>query len=196
MIIPLVAIALALSVPLTGGRVERLLALRLVGTWMVALALVVQVLITTIYVDDLSEQVGAVLHVATYLLAFAFFWRNRAVPGLWVIGLGGAMNFAAITANGGTMPARPVAIELAGLSPHAEFTNSGVVEDAALWFLGDVFALPAGVPFANVFSLGDLVLLLGLGLLLHRTCRDADLDARLAELEVGVEETGVVGNVP
>jgi hypothetical protein len=30
-----------------------------------------------------------------------------------------------------------------------------------LWFLGDVFAIPAGWPLANVFSVGDVLILLG-----------------------------------
>ena len=36
-----------------------------------------------------------------------------------------------------------------------EFANSDLVENAHLAFLGDVFAIPAGWPGANVFSVGD-----------------------------------------
>ena len=54
-----------------------------------------------------------------------------------------------------------------------------------LWFLGDVFALPARLPLANVFSVGDL--LIGLGMIafiiLSSTAeRESTVDwARLAQ---------------
>jgi hypothetical protein len=35
------------------------------------------------------------------------------------------------------------------------------VEGARLWFLGDVFAIPASWPLANVFSVGDLLIAIG-----------------------------------
>jgi hypothetical protein len=38
-----------------------------------------------------------------------------------------------------------------------------------LW-LGDIIPLPAG-PLANVLSIGDVVIFVGLLFLLHRTCR-------------------------
>jgi purine nucleosidase/pyrimidine-specific ribonucleoside hydrolase len=40
--------------------------------------------------------------------------------------------------------------------------NSAVIgPGTALWFLGDVFAVPAAVPLANVFSIGDVLIALG-----------------------------------
>lgn len=48
-----------------------------------------------------------------------------------------------------------------------QFTNSGVVADPNLLFLGDVFAVPAGSPLANVFSIGDVCMALGVFLLIH-----------------------------
>ncbi len=82
------------------------------------------------------------------------------------------MNLAAIAANGGTMPATPEALAVAGIAADGEhFVNSGVVEQARLWWLGDIFAVPASLPLANVFSLGDVVLLVGFGWLVHRVGR-------------------------
>ena len=48
-----------------------------------------------------------------------------------------------------------------------EFENSAVVDDARLWFLGDIFAVPEGIPFANVFSIGDVILVLGGAVAVH-----------------------------
>ena len=39
-----------------------------------------------------------------------------------------------------------------------------------LGFLGDVFAIPAGFPLANVFSIGDVLIVLGVGWGAHRIC--------------------------
>ena len=41
----------------------------------------------------------------------------------------------------------------------------GTVSDPRLGFLGDVLATPSSLPLANVFSIGDVVILIGLALL-------------------------------
>jgi hypothetical protein len=87
---------------------------------------------------------------------------------VWVVALGGALNFIAIVANGGVMPARRGALETAGLDVRGgEFANSDFVEGAHVGFLGDVFAIPDGWPGANVFSVGDVLMVLGALLVLH-----------------------------
>ena len=53
------------------------------------------------------------------------------------------------------------------------FENSNVVAGARLWWLGDVFAIPKGWPFANVFSVGDLIIVLAVAYLAHAWCRRA-----------------------
>jgi hypothetical protein len=42
--------------------------------------------------------------------------------------------------------------------------------DAPLGFLGDIFHTPGWLPIHNVFSVGDLVIVTGAFLLLHRAC--------------------------
>ena len=69
------------------------------------------------------------------------------------------MNLAAIAANGGIMPASPSALEAAGkIANPDEFTNSGAVANPKLAILGDILAWPEPIPLANVFSIGDIVL--------------------------------------
>ena len=58
------------------------------------------------------------------------------------------------------MPADPAALASVG-DRAAGQTNSVVVADPALRPLTDIFALPAWLPFANVFSVGDV--LIGIG---------------------------------
>lgn len=69
------------------------------------------------------------------------------------------------------MPASRWAVETAGISVRPdEFANSQALANPRLLPLGDVFAVPAGWPFANVFSIGDVVLLIGAFVVLRRAC--------------------------
>ncbi len=45
-----------------------------------------------------------------------------------------------------------------------------MLDDAKLQFLGDVFATPASLPLHNVFSIGDVILLVGVFVLVHVAC--------------------------
>jgi Family of unknown function (DUF5317) len=101
------------------------------------------------------------VHVLTYAVAAVFVVVNRHVAGLWLLALGGAANGVTIALNHGTLPADPHALEVAGISSGGRFVNSGVVQHPVLGWLGDVFAVPQGVPFANVFSAGDVLIVAG-----------------------------------
>ena len=150
-------------VPLLGGRLGALAELRLRGLWLVWTALGVQLVIFAP-----GGPAWPALHLASYALAAGFVWCNRGLPFVWLMALGGALNLTAIVANGGTMPASPTAIATAGLTGTGP-ANSAVVADPRLAFLGDVFAVPAGWPLHNVFSVGDILLVAGAVLLVHRT---------------------------
>lgn len=66
------------------------------------------------------------------------------------------------------MPAHPAALARAGLElPADQFLNSGPVEDARLWFLGDVFPLPGPDWLHTVFSVGDVLLFAGIFIVVH-----------------------------
>jgi hypothetical protein len=82
------------------------------------------------------------------------------------------MNLAAIAANSGTMPASPWAWRVAGLpTMTGGFENSNVTSGARLWWLGDVFAIPKGWPFNNVFSAGDVIIVIAIAYFAHSWCR-------------------------
>ena len=168
MLLGLALVAALVSVPLAGGRLTALadLSFRLPGLLLAALA--IQVLITSVVAGgDVWLQDAA--HLGTYALAGAWVLLNRRVPGLLVVGLGGALNLCAIAANGGVMPADPDALRAAGVLVEAgEFNNSAAIADPRLAWLGDVFATPASWPGANVFSVGDIVIVLGATWGLHR----------------------------
>ena len=159
-----------LLVPLLGGRWSGLAALELRAGRLLAGALALQVLVISI-VPTWPHAVLVALHAASYVLAVAFVWTNRRVPGVPLVAAGGGLNILAITANGGQMPASEAAVRQAGLPVDVEhFVNSGVLEDPRLPFLGDVFASPTWLPLQNVYSPGDLLLLAGACWMVHRTC--------------------------
>lgn len=169
MILPVSVLLVAATVPLTGGKLSRLALLRLAHTWAIVVALALQLVVT---VGTVSPVLGTSLHLVSYAFAAIFVVANRHIPGFVLTSSGGAMNLAAISANGGTMPAAPRALELAGIDASGEhFVNSGVVEAARLPWLGDVFAVPASWPLSNVFSVGDVVLVVGVAVLFHRVAR-------------------------
>jgi hypothetical protein len=163
----------AATVPLAGGRLAALADLRFRGVGLLAGALAVQVLILAV-LDDADPMLLGAVYIGTFLVAGGFILANRRVSGVPLIGLGGGLNATAIIANGGVMPARAGALEAAG-RPVAEesFRNSAALADPHLPWLGDTFAIPSGVPLANVFSVGDIVLVLGVLVLLHVTCETA-----------------------
>jgi len=77
------------------------------------------------------------------------------------VALGAISNLVAIVANGGYMPASAAAMAALGKSAPTVYSNSAIVPDPVLWPLTDIFALPTWLPGANVFSLGDVLIALG-----------------------------------
>ena len=154
-----------------GGDLGRLSELHLVGVRYLVAAMVIQAVAINTPSEHLPDAIAGGLHIASFALALWFVIANRTVPGVWIIALGGALNGIAVAANGGVMPASRWAIETSGVPlPDDQFTNSGAVEGARLAFLGDVFPLPGPDWIANVFSVGDVVLLVGGAVLMHRVC--------------------------
>ena len=172
MILGIAVAIIALTVPLSGGSLARLADVRFRRVGLIAASLAIQVLIISVIPGRIPAWLAAALYVVSYGLAAAFVWANRRIPWLWLVAVGGFSNLIAIGANGGVMPASPGALAAAGRPLHsAQFRNSTDVANAHLRFLGDVFAVPSGWPLANVFSIGDVVLMLGSALLLHTICQ-------------------------
>jgi hypothetical protein len=167
MTLALAFLLLLLTVPLAGGRLGRLEEVRLHWIWLPAIAFAIQVVLVTVAPEG-DVTLHRIAHISTYALAGACILRNLHLRFVWVVALGGLLNLIAIVANGGVMPASRSALSDAGLDVRSgEFANSDYVEDAHVGFLGDVFAIPAGWPGANVFSVGDVVMVLGVLLVLH-----------------------------
>jgi len=146
---------------LLGGRLDRLGDLRLHWVPVILVGLAVQVAIFSDQIGRVVGDAGPAIYIGSTAAVLVAVLRNVAIPGVAVIAVGAGCNLAAIVANGGWMPADPAALEsVGGLGPG--YTNSILVADPLLRPLTDVFALPAWLPLANVFSVGDV--LIGIGI--------------------------------
>jgi hypothetical protein len=145
---------------LLGGRLDRLADLRFHWAWLAIAGLFVQVLLFSPLFERVGD-LGPPIYVVSTAAVLVAVLRNWRLPGLAIVALGAASNLLAITANGGVMPASPEAAASLGSDAGAGFSNSVVMIDPALWPLTDIFALPNWLPAANVFSIGDV--LIGVG---------------------------------
>jgi hypothetical protein len=169
MIIPVASVIAVLLPVLFGGRLVRLADLRLRAVPLIVATLLVQVLILEILSGPL--WLLRLVHVATYVTAGLFMWTNRRIPGALPMGLGAASNGITIALNDGVLPAGAWAMRVSGLTPHdSGFVNSAVESHPRLWFLGDVFPIPAALPLSNVFSVGDVLVVAGLAYASFRIC--------------------------
>lgn len=167
MLFAVVAVAM-LTVPLAGGRLLNFASLRFRHPEILFAAFGLQFAIFKLWPAE-EQWYHPVLYLASYALGSWFLVLNRKVPGLWLIGVGAVCNGLVIATNGGVMPGSIEAFQAAGLVPVPEhFSNSRALADPRLLFLGDVFAVPSWLPFHNVFSLGDLCIVLGAVVGLHR----------------------------
>jgi hypothetical protein len=146
---------------LLGGRLDRLAEVRFRWGWLAILGLAVQVALFSPLADGLDAGVATATYVGSTMAVLGAVLVNWRIPGLLLVALGATSNLVAIVANGGVMPTTLEAMATAGITPDGEFSNSAVLADPAVPFLTDIFAIPAAIPFANVFSIGDV--LIGIG---------------------------------
>lgn len=158
-----------LTVPLARGHLSALGTVRLKLVPLVFTALGVQVLLTTVMPGG-NETLHRILHIGSYAMVAAFLVANRRVTGMAMVAVGTALNLTAIIANGGVMPASRAAMKSAGITPSHDFMNSTAVAHPRLQPLGDVLAVPKGWPLHNVYSVGDIVIVIGAVIAVHAIC--------------------------
>ncbi|MHB0857425.1 MAG: DUF5317 domain-containing protein [Anaerolineae bacterium] len=163
------ALALLLSWAL-GGRFVNLAKVSLRWSGLVLVSLALQVFIFSAFGQRLVADTfwSGALYALSLALIMVACWVNRRVSGIALLGLGLVLNAVVIYANFGRMPASLAALRMAGIVESeaafyaARVTNSVLIGDTTpLWFLGDVMAVPAVVPLANVFSAGDVLIVAG-----------------------------------
>lgn len=144
-----------------GGRPGALAELQFRWIPVVLAGLLVQLVLFWGPVSDRVGALGPWLYVGSTALVFAAVLRNVRLPGLAIVAVGAASNLAAIVANGGYMPANAAAVASLGGEASSTYSNSAVIVNPALEPLTDMFALPRWLLFTNVFSVGDVLIAVG-----------------------------------
>lgn len=145
---------------LAGGRLDGLSSLQFRWAWVFIAGLAIQLVL---FSDAVTERIGALgvpIYVGSTVAVAVAVAANYRIPGMPIVVLGAVSNLAAILANGGYMPASPSALSSLGATISG-YSNSSLVADPRLPWLTDIFALPTWLPGTNVFSVGDV--LIGLG---------------------------------
>jgi hypothetical protein len=108
---------------------------------------------------------------ASLLVFLAFIWLNRRLPGMPVLMAGVVLNLLVMLLNGGWMPISPetashlpggTGVQLPG--PGTRFGQKDILllpPDTRLAFLADRFLLPDWVHYQVAFSLGDILVAIG-----------------------------------
>lgn len=161
-----------------GGRLGALASLRIRWLGLAVAGLAFQVALFSPTVAGWVGDAGPLLYVVSTLVVFVALLRNLDLPGLPLVALGAALNLLAIIGNGGHMPSDPGAWQtLTGVAavPTDDFTNSALMgPGTVLRWLGDVLVLPRPVPLANVFSIGDALIAVGIAWCIARSMRQAE----------------------
>jgi hypothetical protein len=149
-----------------GGRIAAIGDIRFRWAALMLIGFIFQVALFSDLVATRAGDLGPALYVASTLLVVVAVARNLSIPGMPLVALGAGSNLAAIAANGGFMPASPDAMAAVGRVAPTIYSNSAVVAQPALAPLTDIFALPMWLPFHNIFSVGDVVLGVGVALVI------------------------------
>ena len=163
----LYAVAIGVIVGLlAGGRPSGLASIHIRWAPIIAGGLIFQIIL---FADPVAERVGDLgpaLYLASTIAVAAAVVRNWRIPGIPLVVAGAACNLAAVLANGGFMPASASALAASGKAIPEMYSNSSSVADPALWPLTDIFALPSWLPAANVFSVGDVLIGVGIAMVI------------------------------
>ena len=158
-----VLIAVVVGV-LFGGSPAALGELRLRRVWLAYSAIGLQVVAFPSNVLPWAMPGGAarVLWLLSYALLIAMLTQNCHLRGASIVGAGLTCNLMAIVANGGLMPVTREALRASGHSYDVR-NNSISLAEPRLSGLVDRYAAPGWLPLGNVFSLGDV--LIGVGII-------------------------------
>ncbi len=181
----ILVVAVAASVVvglLRGGCLARLAELRFARGWLVLAAVALQYPLVYNLVGRtaiIGVPLALPMMAVSVLLVLIAVWANRHLPGVPLVGLGLVANLVAMACNGGWMPITPEALARLGhqswVTPQGEVLKvwgaKNVVlaqAETRLWWLSDVFVLSRPFPVPSAFSIGDVLVALGLFWLLQQ----------------------------
>lgn len=167
------AIVLSLLIGyLRGGRISQLAMIRFKGVILIFTALVLRYGANYMASKGYNPvlKYNLILQLVAYSILLIAIYLNLNLSGFRFIGLGTILNFLVIVANGGQMPVWSKVLTqnmidylMAGKSTtHALLTGS-----TKLSFLGDIIYIPPPYPLAQLVSVGDIFISIGVFLLIQ-----------------------------
>ena len=153
----------------SGGKIRSLANVKLENMWWIAASFVIRfapgLLFTGRFVP--STAFCIVLSLAVYFLLFYGLYPSIKLPGFLLLATGSFLNFLVIMANGGRMPVDISLFEsdlqeAAFGKLSASFTHKPVFSGVNLRFLADVFAWKIPPPKVTAFSIGDVLMAVGI----------------------------------
>lgn len=165
---------------LLGGKIERLGDVKIQKWWLIfcafAVELVGEQLLASNGIGVLVFNYTWLLMLIQYAILMWFIYENWELDAIKIFFIGTALNFFVIMANGGFMP---VALDMAkhydfsqtqsALSEGLIFGHLPVSSQTVLVFLSDIFHLPPPYIYPQTFSLGDIVIDVGVMLFIIHT---------------------------
>ncbi len=147
---------------LLGGRLGALADVSIRGTYLAFVAIALQLIAfpSDVLPWSTPSSVARVLWLVSYALLIWMLQLNIRLRGTPLVAAGLACNLIAIVANGGLMPVRRAALIAAGRGYHVH-NNSIQLGHPHLAALIDRWAVPSWIPFANVYSIGDVLIAVG-----------------------------------
>lgn len=170
---------------LRGGKFKCLGQIKIHNWWLFILSFIIE--FGTIFAVSagmaIADRWSMYLHILSYIVLFVGILSNREYWSMWLVFLGSFLNFLVISINGGAMPVSMEGLKRAGLDSLINMINAGgivthkaITDATRLFFLADVFVLPAGYPFPKVISIGDLLISAGIFIFVQKAMM---LDKRL-----------------
>lgn len=107
-----------------------------------------------------NDTIATTMWLASYALLGAAAIANRRIIGVPVIAAGMASNVIAVVANGRHMPALPQALRAAHKHYVVHFNSAASASPRVPWLV-DRWAVPRWIHLGNVYSIGDVVIAVG-----------------------------------
>jgi hypothetical protein len=147
--------------------------------WLVFVSVIPQVFV--FYIPTIGQWVPEwtipIIQIISMAGLLIFTSVNLTRPGFWALGVGLFSNFLVIVLNGGWMPIHPQTlkrmvpaqpIEVWEIGTRLGFTKDRIMtyDQTNLAFLSDIFTLPQWIPYKVAFSIGDVLIAIGIFILL------------------------------
>jgi hypothetical protein len=147
------------------GKFSSLRRLQINGWYLLIFSAILQVLLSR---DIIPMDFHYITIISTYTFLIICLLFNIRRLSMKIILIGIVFNFIVIAANGGYMPVYQAALDFAGYdlsnitSGKLDAFHSLFSENSRLFFLSDFIPIPEPYWFPQIWSLGDLFLMVGI----------------------------------